>query len=80
MQANMEILRATLHYSESLQSRDVENPCVVTATFLHICSAPAVLQLNLATALEDFQVTISGETQGIPEAHRGLHLGPLTTW
>lgn len=38
-------------------------------------SAPAVLQLNLTSALEDSDIAVGRETQGVPKTHRRLHLG-----
>ena len=37
-------------------------------------SAPAVLQLNLTSALEDSDIAVGRETQGVPKTHRRLHL------
>ena len=42
-------------------------------------SAPAVLQLNLTSALEDSDIAVSRETQGVPKTHRRLHLGQEKT-
>ena len=36
--------------------------------------APAVLQLNLASALEDSKITVRGKAQRVPKAHWRLHL------
>ena len=71
-------LRATCTYFYQRDNLLDPNPKSSNIQRLHAALAPAMLQLNLASALEDGQVTVWGEAKGVPEAHRRLHLGTKT--